>query len=101
MMADAETRINEIQKSSATDSHRTTQITRNKFHETPLKHLQTRTPALTLRFNRRIDLSQSHGDAEIDENEIGHSSVSQCLCEKPNRLIQFGERQVRRTPALR
>ena len=37
----------------------------------------------------------------MDENEIDHSFVSQCLCERPNRLIQFGERQVRRTPALR
>ena len=37
----------------------------------------------------------------MDENEIGHSSVSQFLCDRPNRLIQFGERQVRRTPALR
>ena len=84
MMADAGTHINEDQKSSATDAHRTTQITRNKFYETPLKHLQTRKPALTLTFNRRIDLSQSHRDAEIDENEIDHSSVSQWLCEKPN-----------------
>ena len=37
MIADAGTRINEDQKSSATDAHRTTQITRNKFHEKQLK----------------------------------------------------------------
>ena len=84
MMADAEPRINEDQKSSATDTQITTQITRNKFYETPLKHIQTKTPALTLTFNLRIDLSPSHRDAEIDENEIDHSSVSQWLCERPN-----------------
>ncbi len=44
-----------FKKYSATDAHRTTQITGNTSHETPLKHLQTKTPASTLTFNRRID----------------------------------------------
>ena len=41
------------------------------------------TPELHIKFDRRIDLSQSHGDTEMHENEIDHFSVSQCLSEKP------------------
>ena len=46
----------------------------------------TNTPALTLTFDRRIGLSQSHGDAEVHENEIDQSSVALCETEVTNSI---------------